>query len=209
MACSRSLNSPGSRKRSRVRSQQPGAGGMLARGNTLLPDAAAPSRCCCLRSSSRVGSSDGLAACWGCSHGSLLHGGCRGWHGDRWGCKGLTLPSPSAPCRTQAEMAHTCRGTINLSTAHIDTEDSCNIVLSNGGRTYHLKATSEVERQRWVTALELAKAKAIRMRNNQSGRVRLGVPARHRILLKTSWYTRSPVLAKVCRNPARYYFIRS
>lgn len=74
-------------------------------------------------------------------------------------------------CRTQAEMAHTCRGTINLSTAHIDTEDSCNIVLSNGGRTYHLKASSEVERQRWVTALELAKAKAIRMRNNQSGRV--------------------------------------
>ncbi|XP_064378447.1 oxysterol-binding protein 2 isoform X2 [Dromaius novaehollandiae] len=70
--------------------------------------------------------------------------------------------------RTQAEMAHTCRGTINLSTAHIETEDSCNIVLSNGGRTYHLKANSEVERQRWVTALELAKAKAIRMRNNQS-----------------------------------------
>ncbi|XP_030439429.1 oxysterol-binding protein 2 isoform X1 [Gopherus evgoodei] len=70
--------------------------------------------------------------------------------------------------RTQAEMAHTCRGTINLSTAHIDTEDSCNIVLSSGGRTYHLKASSEVERQRWVTALELAKAKAIRMRNNQS-----------------------------------------
>ncbi|XP_063000336.1 oxysterol-binding protein 2 isoform X2 [Elgaria multicarinata webbii] len=69
---------------------------------------------------------------------------------------------------TQAEMAHTCRGTINLSTAHIDTEDSCNIVLSNGGRTYHLKAASEVERQRWVTALELAKAKAIRMRNSQS-----------------------------------------
>ncbi|KAM4763835.1 oxysterol-binding protein 2 isoform 2-T2 [Cyanocitta cristata] len=73
-----------------------------------------------------------------------------------------------ARIRTQAEMAHTCRGTINLSTAHIDTEDSCNIVLSNGGRTYHLKANSEVERQRWVTALELAKAKAIRMRNNQS-----------------------------------------
>ncbi|XP_065273842.1 oxysterol-binding protein 2 isoform X1 [Emys orbicularis] len=70
--------------------------------------------------------------------------------------------------RTQAEMAHTCRGTINLSTAHIDTEDSCNIVLSSGGRTYHLKASCEVERQRWVTALELAKAKAIRMRNSQS-----------------------------------------
>ncbi|KAG8456205.1 hypothetical protein GDO86_002121 [Hymenochirus boettgeri] len=70
--------------------------------------------------------------------------------------------------RTQAEMAHTCRGTINLSTAHIDTEDSCNIVLTNGGRTYHLKASCEVERQRWVTALELEKAKAVRMMNNQS-----------------------------------------
>ncbi|XP_075754000.1 oxysterol-binding protein 2 isoform X3 [Pelodiscus sinensis] len=69
---------------------------------------------------------------------------------------------------TQAEMAHTCRGTINLSTAHIHTEDSCNIVLSSGDRTYHLKAGSEVERQRWVTALELAKANAIRMRHNQS-----------------------------------------
>ncbi|XP_074700280.1 oxysterol-binding protein 2 isoform X1 [Strix aluco] len=77
-------------------------------------------------------------------------------------------PVPVRKMGTQAEMAHTCRGTINLSTAHIDTEDSCNIVLSNGGRTYHLKANSEVERQRWVTALELAKAKAIRMRNNQS-----------------------------------------
>ncbi|XP_038618517.1 oxysterol-binding protein 2 isoform X1 [Tachyglossus aculeatus] len=71
--------------------------------------------------------------------------------------------------RTQAEMAHTCRGTINLSTAHIDTEDACNIVLSSGGRTYHLKAGTEVERQRWVTALELAKAKAVRMMTNQSG----------------------------------------
>ncbi|XP_062873928.1 oxysterol-binding protein 2 [Trichomycterus rosablanca] len=70
--------------------------------------------------------------------------------------------------RTQAEMAHTCRGTINLATAHIDTEDACNIVLNSGGRTYHLKAGTEVERQKWVTALELAKAKAIRMMNEQS-----------------------------------------
>ncbi|KAF4074153.1 hypothetical protein AMELA_G00236260 [Ameiurus melas] len=70
--------------------------------------------------------------------------------------------------RTQAEMAHTCRGTINLATAHIDTEDVCNMVLSSGGRTYHLKAGTEVERQKWVTALELAKARAIRMMNDQS-----------------------------------------
>ncbi|MGH0169756.1 UNVERIFIED_CONTAM: hypothetical protein FKN15_057731 [Acipenser sinensis] len=68
-------------------------------------------------------------------------------------------------------MAHTCRGTINLAMAHIDTEDSCNIVLTSGGRSYHLKASSEVERQRWVTALELAKAKAIGMMHEQSGRV--------------------------------------
>ncbi|XP_047198162.1 oxysterol-binding protein 1 isoform X6 [Hippoglossus stenolepis] len=66
--------------------------------------------------------------------------------------------------RTQAEMGHTCRGTINLATANITVEDSCNFVISNGGaQTYHLKASSEVERQRWITALELAKAKAVRM----------------------------------------------
>ncbi|XP_038648281.1 oxysterol-binding protein 2 isoform X3 [Scyliorhinus canicula] len=70
--------------------------------------------------------------------------------------------------RNQAEMGHTCRGTINLATTHIDVEDSCTFVLSDSGRTYHLKASSEVERQRWVTALELAKSKAIRMMNNQS-----------------------------------------
>ncbi|KAL2098025.1 hypothetical protein ACEWY4_007232 [Coilia grayii] len=66
--------------------------------------------------------------------------------------------------RTQAEMGHTCRGTINLATANIVVEDSCNFIISNGGaQTYHLKASSEVERQRWITALELAKAKAVRM----------------------------------------------
>ncbi|XP_051558614.1 oxysterol-binding protein 1-like isoform X2 [Myxocyprinus asiaticus] len=66
--------------------------------------------------------------------------------------------------RTLAEMGHTCRGTINLATANIAVEDSCNFVISNGGaQTYHLKASSEVERQRWITALELAKAKAVRM----------------------------------------------
>ncbi|XP_068445432.1 oxysterol-binding protein 1-like isoform X8 [Clinocottus analis] len=66
--------------------------------------------------------------------------------------------------RTQAEMGHTCRGTINLATANITVEDSCNFVISNGGaQTYHLKASSEVERQRWITALELAKAKAVHM----------------------------------------------
>ncbi|XP_050525587.1 oxysterol-binding protein 1 isoform X2 [Daktulosphaira vitifoliae] len=60
--------------------------------------------------------------------------------------------------RTQAEMSQLCRGTIRLHGADIHTEDSCTIVISNGGaQTFHLRATSEVERQRWVTALELAK----------------------------------------------------
>jgi hypothetical protein len=61
-------------------------------------------------------------------------------------------------------MSHTCRGTINLANAFIHTEDSCSFVISNGGtQTFHLKASSEVERQRWVTALELAKNKAINL----------------------------------------------
>lgn len=71
--------------------------------------------------------------------------------------------SLSRYCRSKAEMRHTCRGTINLATANITVEDSCNFIISNGGaQTYHLKASTEVERQRWVTALELAKAKAVK-----------------------------------------------
>jgi len=61
--------------------------------------------------------------------------------------------------RSQAEMAHTCRGTINLAGAFIITEDACNFMISNGSaQTFHLKANNEVERQRWITALELAKS---------------------------------------------------
>ncbi|KAM4636729.1 oxysterol-binding protein 1-like [Discoglossus pictus] len=74
--------------------------------------------------------------------------------------------------RSKAEMRHTCRGTINLATANISVEDSCNFVISNGGaQTYHLKASSEVERQRWITALELAKARAVKMQaeSDESG----------------------------------------
>lgn len=59
-------------------------------------------------------------------------------------------------------MSQLCRGTISLHGATIHTEDSCTIVISNGGaQTFHLRATSEVERQRWVTALELAKVREI------------------------------------------------
>lgn len=61
-------------------------------------------------------------------------------------------------------MAHTCRGTINLANASIQTEDSTTIVISNGGaQTFHLKAASEVDRQKWIMALELAKTEAKKM----------------------------------------------
>ncbi|XP_046901137.1 oxysterol-binding protein 2 [Hypomesus transpacificus] len=62
--------------------------------------------------------------------------------------------------RTQAEMAHTCRGTITLATAHIEVGDTCHLVLTSGGRSYHLKATSDVECQHWVSTLQQAKANA-------------------------------------------------
>ena len=66
--------------------------------------------------------------------------------------------------RTQEEMAHTCRGTVNLAGAFIDAIDSCNFVITNGpSQVFHLRVTNKIERQRWVTALELAKAKAIKM----------------------------------------------
>lgn len=70
-------------------------------------------------------------------------------------------------------MAHTCRGTINLATVHIGMEDSCGILLTSGARNYHLKGSSEVDRQQWITALELAKAKAVRMMDTHSGREHL------------------------------------
>ncbi|XP_046385783.1 oxysterol-binding protein 1 isoform X2 [Ischnura elegans] len=64
----------------------------------------------------------------------------------------------------QAEVMHTCRGSISLHGAIIHTEESCSFVISNGGtQTFHIKAFTEVERQRWVTALELAKAQAIHL----------------------------------------------
>jgi hypothetical protein len=65
--------------------------------------------------------------------------------------------------RTQEEVAHTCRGTINLAGACIDAIDSTHFLVTNGtSQVFHLRALNEVERQRWVTALELAKARAIK-----------------------------------------------
>lgn len=65
--------------------------------------------------------------------------------------------------RSQAEMAHTCRGTIKIANAIISSEDACHFVVANlncGTQTFHLKASSEQEKQRWVSAIEMAKSKA-------------------------------------------------
>ncbi|CAH0391656.1 unnamed protein product [Bemisia tabaci] len=70
--------------------------------------------------------------------------------------------------RFQAEMEHTCRGTISIHGAVIRSIDSCTFYISNGGaQTFYLRATTEVERQKWVTALELAKAKADVMESDE------------------------------------------
>lgn len=47
-----------------------------------------------------------------------------------------------------------------MATAHIQVGESCHLVLSSGGRSYHLKAASEGECQRWVSALQQAQASA-------------------------------------------------
>jgi hypothetical protein len=61
--------------------------------------------------------------------------------------------------RSQQEMSHTCRGTINVAGARISSEDNCSFTISSGtSQVWHLKTTTEVERQRWITTLELARA---------------------------------------------------
>jgi len=58
-------------------------------------------------------------------------------------------------------MAHTCRGTLVLTDARIQTEAGNNFTIFTGsrktGQSFHLRAHSEKERQEWITVLELAK----------------------------------------------------
>ena len=46
---------------------------------------------------------------------------------------------------------------------------SFSFIISNGGgtQTFHLRANSEKERQKWITALELAKARGLRSMNSE------------------------------------------
>ncbi|KAK2720637.1 oxysterol-binding protein 1-like isoform X2 [Artemia franciscana] len=68
--------------------------------------------------------------------------------------------------RNHSEMSHTCRGSIRLQGAIIHADESCTFALSNSGsNTFHLKAANEAERQKWITAIELAKSKVIRQQD--------------------------------------------
>ena len=65
--------------------------------------------------------------------------------------------------KNKAEKAKKCRGSISLHNSHIYTEDRCNFVVSNFARTkvFYLRGSSDVERQQWVSALDLAKSNAL------------------------------------------------
>ena len=60
-------------------------------------------------------------------------------------------------------MTHTCRGTIYLESAHLSSNDACHFVLSNGSTVIHLRTQTEADKQRWMSALELAKQKALKV----------------------------------------------
>ncbi|CAF0711571.1 unnamed protein product [Brachionus calyciflorus] len=65
--------------------------------------------------------------------------------------------------RSPNEMDHTCRGAINLANATIQqSEDGVSFVVSNGtsNQTFHLRASNDIDKQKWINALEIAKNKA-------------------------------------------------
>jgi len=61
-------------------------------------------------------------------------------------------------------MTHTCRGTVYLESAHLSSNDACHFVISNGSTVIHLRTSTELDKQRWMSALELAKQKALKVR---------------------------------------------
>jgi hypothetical protein len=63
-------------------------------------------------------------------------------------------------------MTHTCRGTVYLESAHLSSNDACHFVISNGSTVIHLRTSSEIDKQRWMSALELAKQKTLKARKH-------------------------------------------
>lgn len=66
--------------------------------------------------------------------------------------------------RSQDEMRHTCRGTIQLEVAHLSSNEPCHFVISNGSTVMHLRTSTETDKQRWMNALETARQKALKAR---------------------------------------------
>ena len=61
------------------------------------------------------------------------------------------------------------KGTINVSGAEISFEDRTSFTVTSGSNiSWHLKAQSEVERQRWIHGLELARAGQPRFSEDQT-----------------------------------------
>lgn len=61
--------------------------------------------------------------------------------------------------RSSEEVNKPSRGSINLSEAFIETIDTYTFsVVNKSGIAFHIKCSTEIERQRWVTALEISKA---------------------------------------------------
>uniref|UniRef100_A0A158P8W0 PH domain-containing protein n=1 Tax=Angiostrongylus cantonensis TaxID=6313 RepID=A0A158P8W0_ANGCA len=65
--------------------------------------------------------------------------------------------------RSPSEVGQACRGSINLQEARILSDKiTNNIVISASSQTFHLKAGNDVERQKWLSALEYSRHKAIK-----------------------------------------------
>jgi len=84
-------------------------------------------------------------------------------------CRGdsSTVPQPPKQKSTKSKKKQKtyifkqgkCRGTINVAGARITSEDNCSFTIASGtSQVWHLKTSSEVERQKWITTLELARA---------------------------------------------------
>ncbi|WKY01932.1 hypothetical protein Q1695_015724 [Nippostrongylus brasiliensis] len=65
--------------------------------------------------------------------------------------------------QSPSEVGQSCRGSINLQEARILSEKiTGSIVISASSQTFHLKACNDVDRQKWLSALEYSRHKAIK-----------------------------------------------
>ncbi|OTF77643.1 oxysterol-binding protein 1-like protein, partial [Euroglyphus maynei] len=64
--------------------------------------------------------------------------------------------------RNPMECNQSCRGSIHLESAILHSYDSCSFDISSGPKTIHLRAHNEVDKQQWISAIELAKVRLIR-----------------------------------------------